>query len=228
MSSDPLFEIKIVFDNKCVEEGFLTGFGFSALVYNRSTQDYFLFDTGGNSNILIHNIEKFNVKIQDIKKVMISHNHNDHAGSLKDIYKINPQMEIFVASHDLKSFQNRLPTANVRGIVELTEIEKNIYSSGEIRTQYINEHAVFLKTQNGEIVVLVGCSHPGVEKFITKAKELGRIKAILGGFHDFKKLSFLDDIDFIGACHCTQRYNIIRKKFPEQFKRICVGQTITF
>ena len=34
MNSNLSFHLSIVFDNKCVEEGFLPGFGFSALIYN--------------------------------------------------------------------------------------------------------------------------------------------------------------------------------------------------
>ena len=46
MSSDFSFEIKIVYDNRCHEKDFLTGFGFSALIYNNFTGNYLLFDTG--------------------------------------------------------------------------------------------------------------------------------------------------------------------------------------
>ena len=69
------FEIKIVFDNSVMNEGFLSGYGFSALVYNYYTENYILFDTGQNQDVLLHNIKKLNVDISEIKKVVISHNH---------------------------------------------------------------------------------------------------------------------------------------------------------
>jgi len=78
------FEINIVFDDKCPKPGFLSGFGFSALIYNYFTNNFSLFDTGGNGNILIHNIKEFNIDISTIKNVIISHSHHDHAGGLEN------------------------------------------------------------------------------------------------------------------------------------------------
>ena len=75
------FRINIVFDNRCFNENFLTGFGFSALIYSHFTSNYLLFDTGGNANILIHNLQQFDVKVIDIVKIIISHNHQDHNSS---------------------------------------------------------------------------------------------------------------------------------------------------
>ncbi|GAH18708.1 unnamed protein product, partial [marine sediment metagenome] len=88
------FEIKIVYDDICAQPGFLTGFGFSALIYNNLSKTHLLFDTGSKGDILVHNINKFNIKVSEIKKVIISHNHYDHAGGLKEIYQIN---------HDIKA-----------------------------------------------------------------------------------------------------------------------------
>ena len=70
MDSNLSFEIKIVYDNICHEKGFLTGFGFSALIYNHFTQNYALFDTGAKSDVLFNNINMFNVNISDIERVI--------------------------------------------------------------------------------------------------------------------------------------------------------------
>ena len=51
---------------------------------------------------------------------------------------------------------------------------------------FSKEQALFLKTKENELIVIVGCSHPGLEKFILKAQELSSIKAIIGGFHGFR------------------------------------------
>jgi len=222
------FEIYIVFDDKCPKSGFLTGFGFSALIYNYFTEKFSLFDTGGNGNILIHNIKEFKVNISDIKNVIISHNHHDHAGGLVEILQINPSVNIYVPIDDLKAFSRAFPNKQIFGISEITEIEKNLFTSGQIKSSFNSEQSVFLKTKNNELIILVGCAHPGVEKFIIRAKEISRIKAIIGGFHGFRKLNYLEDIDFIGACHCSQYYDFIRETYPRQFKRICVGDNYIF
>lgn len=222
------FEIKIVFDNKCPNPGFIPSFGFSALIYSQFTGNFSLFDTGGNGNILIHNIKQFGVDISEIKKVIISHNHHDHAGGLERLLRINPNIEIYIPLDNLKSYIKKFPQYKVHGISNLMEIEKNLIVSGQIKGNFISEQSLFLKTINNEIILLVGCSHPGLERFIIKAKELANIKAIIGGFHGFRKFSYLENIDFIGACHCTQHKELIKKNFPNQFKHVCLGDNFSF
>ncbi len=229
MNSNYSFEIKIVYDNICHEKGFLMGFGFSALIYNHFTQNYLLFDTGGKNEVLFHNIKKFNVELSDIKKVIISHSHFDHAGSLREIYNRNPEIEIYVTKSDEYAFKSAYPEAEIYGASSLMKIEKNVFSSGNFDWSHINEHALFLKTIEDEIIILVGCAHPGVEHFILKAKEMDyEIKAIIGGFHGFRKYSYLKDIEIIAACHCTRYRDEIKSKFPNQFKQICVGTSLIF
>ncbi len=227
MKPNSSFDISIVFDDKCPKPGFLTGFGFSALIFNYFTEVYSLFDTGGKSNVLIHNIKKLNVDISSIKNVIISHNHHDHAGGLEGILQFNPNLNIYVPINNLKSFSRTFPNSQVHGISEMLEIEKNLVISGQIK-DFIPEQSVYLKIKNNEIVILVGCAHPGLEKFIMQAKNIGRIKAIIGGFHGFKKLSYLEDVEFIGACHCSRNINLIKETFPSQFLNICVGENYSF
>ena len=228
MSSTISFEIKIVYDNRCYEKDFLTGFGFSALIYNNFTGNYLLFDTGASSDVLFNNIKKFNVEIKDIKKIIISHSHLDHAGSLREIFVINPKVEIYVPIGDEVAFKSAYFNAKIYGVSDLTLIEENLYSSGQFEWSHIREHALYLKTIENELIVIVGCSHPGLEKFILKAQELNRIKAVIGGFHGFKKFSYLKDIEIIAACHCTQYIEEIKTRFPEQYKKVCVGQNLIF
>ena len=222
------FGIGIVYDDKCPKPGFLTGFGFSTLVYNNFTENYSLFDTGGKGDILVHNINEFNVEISKIKNVIISHNHHDHAGGLARILQKNPSINVYVPMDEFKAFSRVFSNNSIHGVSEMIEIEKNLYISGQFKSTFNSEQAVFLKTKDNEFIILVGCAHPGLEKFIIKAQKISDIKAIIGGFHSFKELSYLENIDFIGACHCSKYYNFIRETFPNQFKRICVGDNFFF
>jgi 7,8-dihydropterin-6-yl-methyl-4-(beta-D-ribofuranosyl)aminobenzene 5'-phosphate synthase len=228
MSVNFSFDIKIVYDNKCVNEGFLPGFGFSALIYNSFTENYILFDTGGNSRTLIHNINKFNINISEIAKVIISHNHGDHAGGLDGIYDLNPNIAIFIPIAHQKAYQRNFKSTNVVGVSELKEIEPNVIISGQFGGLYTKEQCLFLKLRSNEIIIMVGCAHPGLEQFILKARDLGDIKAIIGGFHGFNKFSYLENVEFIGACHCTQYVNAIKKQFPKEYRKICVGDFFRF
>ena len=228
MSENSLsFKIYIAFDNKCVKEGFLPGFGFSALIYSYFTKNFLLFDTGGNADVLIHNLNQFNVNPIDLKKVIISHNHFDHAGGLDGIYRENSEIKLYVPNDDLKSFKGKFHNLNIKSILEYTEIEKNVYSSGQFG-ESIKEQALFLKTKDKKIVIIVGCTHPGLENFIIQARKISEVKAVIGGFHGFRNYSYLEGIDIIGACHCTANISDINRRFPNQFKKLCVGTTLLF
>ncbi|MFW9901548.1 MAG: MBL fold metallo-hydrolase [Candidatus Thorarchaeota archaeon] len=225
---NPSFEIGIVYDDKCPKPGFLAGFGFSALVRNYFTGNYSLFDTGGRGDVLVHNINNFSVEISMIKNVIISHNHHDHAGGLAKILQKNPSIKVYVPMDEFKAFSKVFPNNTIHGVSEMIEIEKNFFISGQFKGSFNSEQSVFLKTKDNEFIILVGCAHPGLEKFIIKAQKISKIRAIIGGFHGFKELSYLENIDFIGACHCSKYYNFIRETFPNQFKRICVGDNFFF
>ena len=228
MESDISFEIKIVFDDICAQPGFLTGFGFSALIYNNLSKTYLLFDTGGKGNVLLHNINRFNIEVSEIKKVIISHNHYDHAGGLKEIYQINHDIEIYVPLHDIKAFIRAYPKAQVQGISEMIEVDKNIFSSGQFGSRFLAEQSLFLKTEMGSLILHVGPPHPCLEQFILKGQTISNIRAVIGGFHGFRDLSFLEGIEFVGACHCTQKIREIKQRFPEQLKDVCVGNSYSF
>jgi len=208
--------------------GFLTGFGFSALIYNFFTNKFLLFDTGGNGNVLLHNIQKFNLNISQIEDIIISHNHSDHVGGLNLIYQLNPKIKIYVPVKNSNSFKRSFPEANIVGILETKELDENIFSSGQIGDFSIPEQALFLKTKEKKTILLVGCAHPGLEHFILKSQQLGEIKAIIGGFHGFNKFTYLKNIEIIGACHCTQYITNISKLYPSQFRKICVGDSFLF
>jgi 7,8-dihydropterin-6-yl-methyl-4-(beta-D-ribofuranosyl)aminobenzene 5'-phosphate synthase len=227
MIPDLSFEINIVFDNKCPKPDFLTGFGFSALIFNYFTENYSLFDTGGNGKVLIQNIEKLKVNISSIKHIIISHNHFDHAGGLGELLRINPNFAVYVPRDNLKAFSRDFPNCNIQGITDMIEIEKNLIISGQFK-DFVAEQSVFLKTKENEIIILIGCAHPGLEKFIMKARRIAKIKAIIGGFHGFKKLKYLENIEFLGACHCSRNLDLYKKTFPDQLKKVCLGHSYTF
>ena len=79
------------------------------------------------------------------------------------------------------------PGAQFSRITELTEVLPGFFlfstQSDVIGTKEMNEISMAIKTPKG-IVVIVGCSHPGIEKILgTAAKLDSRIHAVFGGFH---------------------------------------------
>ncbi len=221
------FKTNIVFDNNKPLEGFLSSFGFSILIFNYLSESFLLFDTGSNGKVLLHNIEKLGVDILEIKKVIISHNHIEHSGGLNDLYNKNNNLEIYVSKENLNIFRKKYSKSIVYAVSELQEIDKNIYLTGQLGT-YLKEQALFLKTQSNELIVIVGCSHPGLEEIISIGKSIANIKGIFGGFHNLRNFSCLSEMKIIGACHCTQHLDLIKKRFPEEFREIHVGDSLLF
>ncbi|MFX1236776.1 MAG: MBL fold metallo-hydrolase [Promethearchaeota archaeon] len=224
---DISFEIQILYDDICAMDGFIKDFGFSAVIFNRSTNHYILFDAGSNGKILMHNLTKAKIDIAKINLVIISHDHFDHAGGLEELVKFNNEFRLFIPEGVKKRYKDAFPELDIREVDDKTEIEKNVYSSG-IYGGRIKEQALLLNTKYDKYVILVGCTHPGLENLLIDARKSNEILAIIGGFHAFRKFSFLHDIEFIGACHCTQYRQLIKEEFPNSFKNVCVGSVFKF
>jgi 7,8-dihydropterin-6-yl-methyl-4-(beta-D-ribofuranosyl)aminobenzene 5'-phosphate synthase len=197
-------KITIVYDNEA-NAGLKSGWGFSCLIEGK---EKILFDTGDDGKKLIYNIKQLNIEPKDIGKVAISHNHWDHTGGLKEFLKLNNNAKVF---HP-KSFSKP------------TEIFPGVHSTGALG-RLIKEQSLVVKTEKGNMVI-TGCAHPGLAKIIDKAKQLGEIYAVLGGFHGFSDFKQLEGIELIGPCHCTRYIKQISEKYPRQFKQIKAGTVV--
>ena len=169
MDINSSFDIRIVYDDICAKPGFQKSFGFSALIYNYATREYTLFDTGTNGNTLLHNIEMFNIDSFEINKVVISHSHMDHSGGLRRLTRINPNISIYVPLNVLNKFKEKFNVQEILGIENATEIEIYMIISGQFVGNSISEQALFLRDSSEDLIILVGCAHPGLEFFILKA-----------------------------------------------------------
>ncbi len=197
-------KVAIVYDNEA-NPGFKSGWGFSCLI---ETGEKLLFDTGDSGRKLIYNLRQLKVQPENVAKVVISHNHWDHTGGLKEFLRLNNKAEVI---HP-KSFSKS------------TEICAGIYSTGALGA-FIKEQSLVVNTEKGNVVV-TGCAHPGLENIIEKSRELGEIHGVIGGFHGFSKLEKLLGIKLIAPCHCTKHIQKIRAKYPAEFVEIKAGSII--
>ncbi len=116
----------------------------------------------------------------------------------------------------------------------------NIKKEGEyILDKFNDEVAVVIDSKKG-LVVLVGCSHPGIVNILnTIHKRLNKnIYGVLGGTHLIegdnerieKTIRFLKkmDIKLIGTSHCTGQYamNKIKKEFGTRFFNNHTGRCV--
>ncbi len=215
-------ELKILVDNQA-KHGFKSEWGFSCLIKGKENV---LFDTGASTKVLSFNAEKFGVKPKQISKLVLSHDHWDHTGGLDWILQ-NNNLKAFV----LNSFSEETKK-KIRENAELIEIKGKVNITNEINStgklsNSIDEQSLAIKTAKG-IVVLTGCSHPGLTQILQKAKQFGKIHAVIGGFHGFKDFKALQGIELIAATHCTQHKQEIEELFPRQFKECAAGTEFSF
>ena len=197
-------KIIILYDNNANRD-LKSGWGFACLIENK---EKLLFDTGNSGSKLIYNMKKLKIEPKDVATVVISHNHWDHTGGLKEFLKLNNSAEVFQP----KSFSKP------------TEISPGVHSTGALGT-FIKEQSLVVNTEKGNLVI-TGCAHPGLGKIIDKANQLGKIYGVLGGFHGFSKLEKLRPIKLIAPCHCTQQTQQIRQSYPAEFKEIRAGSIL--
>jgi len=200
-------KVTIVYDNEVKSRNLKAGWGFSSLIETENAPPL-LFDTGADSPTLLHNMKELGINAKDIGIIIISHAHGDHTGGLRGILEVNKKAKIYVPA----SFWGTIPGRKVITVTEPLQISEGAFSTGELRGV---EQSLGLKTDKG-ILVVVGCSHPGVGEIMNAASRFGEVCGIIGGFHGFRDFSRLSGLSLIGPCHCTQYKSEIIQLFPQQ------------
>lgn len=214
-----MFSLTVIYDNTASQD-FTGSWGFAALIETNS--ETLLFDTGWDGTLLLKHMRKLHIDPNDIKKLIISHQHWDHIGGLPEILQANPGIEVYIPA----SFSENLKTeirkrAILIEVKEPVEISQGIRSTGELGDK-IKEQALILDTGNG-CYVLTGCAHPGLATILDTALVYGKVKGILGGLHDSEEFERLKGLEIIAAGHCTAHKEKIKEIFPSEFIEIEVG-----
>jgi 7,8-dihydropterin-6-yl-methyl-4-(beta-D-ribofuranosyl)aminobenzene 5'-phosphate synthase len=216
--------ITVVYDNNA-KEGLTSGWGFSCLVED---EEKILFDCGDNGSALLGNMRKLGIDPASIDIIVLSHDHWDHTGGLEEVLRHTENVKVFVPA----SFSDRTKAiikgrADMVEVKDMQQISGNAYTTGELESGggLPNEQSLVLKNGKG-LVVIAGCSHPGLGTIIAKAREMGKIYWILGGFHGFSDFGRLQGISVVSPCHCTQHTAEIREKYPDNFREIKTGSVI--
>lgn len=231
-------DILIVFDEKVINDSFEKGFGFSCLIDGK-----ILFDTGADGNILLNNLEAAGVNSNNVKKVVISHNHWDHTSGLFDLSKSNKRFMLYVPL-SMGSLSNLgLNSQDVFRVKEYLGIEKNVYSTGPIKTVYkdtvIFEQGLVLDSKEN-LTLLTGCAHPGIVNMVKDVKQYFKrnVDFCIGGFHlrhcsDDQIIKIIaelkkEGVKKVSALHCSGQKgaDLFKKEFNEQYIDGLVGSVI--
>jgi 7,8-dihydropterin-6-yl-methyl-4-(beta-D-ribofuranosyl)aminobenzene 5'-phosphate synthase len=190
------------------------GWGFSSLIETAKAPSI-LFDTGADSPTLLHNMKELGIDAKRIGIIVISHTHGDHTGGLRGMLEVNKEAEIYVPA----SFWGAIPGRKVTTVAEPLQISEGAFSTGELKGI---EQSLAIRTDKG-ILVVVGCSHPGLGEIMDAASRFGKVYGVIGGFHGFRDFNRLSGLSLIGPCHCTQYKSEILKLFPQQCVRCGAG-----
>jgi 7,8-dihydropterin-6-yl-methyl-4-(beta-D-ribofuranosyl)aminobenzene 5'-phosphate synthase len=206
--------LKILYNNESGVKNFMKSWGFSCLV--ETDKNNVLFDTGWDGNVLLHNMELFDVKPENIQNLVLSHQDWDHIGGLNHILAYTDFPDLYVPKSFSENLKNEIRRySNLFEVSNPVEICEGVYSTGELGNEKI-EQSLILQTVKG-VVILTGCAHPGLENIIKTAKRFGKIYGVVGGLHDLQSIDFLEEIPFLMPCHCTEHKNDIKTAFPDSY-----------
>jgi 7,8-dihydropterin-6-yl-methyl-4-(beta-D-ribofuranosyl)aminobenzene 5'-phosphate synthase len=210
--------IKILYDNEAVK-GFRCGWGFAAAV-----GETVLFDTGEALEPLLANMRAFGVDPAGIEKVVLSHDDWDHAGGI-GIIKHCERVTVYVPERCSKKTKTSISSLNPQAV--LVEVDESVeIGRGLAVTRQLGrskpEISLLARSSKGNCL-LTGCAHPGLDRIIANAKKRGDLYAVIGGFHGFKDLHLLADVPVILPCHCTEKKQDIRDRYPEKTHLITAG-----
>ena len=213
---DGKMKITIIYDNEVWKEGLRSDWGFACLVeaYGRKI----LFDTGANGSILLDNMRKLGIDPVIVEDVIISHAHFDHSGGLSSFLKVNSNVKIYVPA-SLRGVRSAKEVVFVSGPIK---IHKGIISTGELQGI---EQSLLVTTDKG-LVLIVGCSHPGVRNILRVASQFGKPYAIIGGLHGFNEFDLIESLSLVCPTHCTQFKSEIKALYPKKYIEGGVGKVI--
>jgi 7,8-dihydropterin-6-yl-methyl-4-(beta-D-ribofuranosyl)aminobenzene 5'-phosphate synthase len=148
------------------------------------------------------------------------------------------------APPEVMRFGSAWPGANFQLVDKNTEIAPNIHLitlvSDKPGTLELRELSLAFSTPDG-MVIVVGCSHPGIEKILESASAINpRIHFVVGGFHlvttsdpDIAKIvTALHDrfkVEYVAPGHCTGEpaFNALKKAFGDHYLYAGLGTTLT-
>jgi len=213
-------KLTIVYDNDIFKKGLglKSDWGFACLIETKN--DTVLFDTGAKGKILLNNMKLLDINPKQINKIVISHEHWDHNGGLKDLITYIEKAEIFRPKS--QKDDNKIKHRNSK---ESTKISEEIYTTGILKGTPVDEQSLVLKGKKNWYA-LTGCSHSGVDNILKTANKIGYTAGIIGGFHGFNKFKYLEKLNLIYPCHCTKYKKQIIEMFPDKAKKCGVGKTI--
>lgn len=207
----PQLRITILYDNTAWQKNLTPDWGFSCMVEFSGRK--MLFDTGAHADILANNMKTLGVDARDMDLVFISHDHWDHIGGMA-VVQDNPEIPVYVPVSLNTEGEHFRDMKNLIRVDAASRISDKIWSTGELKGI---EHSMALCLPDDEVVVVAGCSHPGVREIVKAAGAFGNVTTVIGGLHGFDDYDLVKSLTRICPTHCTQHIQEIAELYPEKY-----------
>lgn len=204
-------------DNDVWKKGLRSSWGLSLYVetVTEEKRHTILMDTSGSFEALFENASRLGVNLSSVEAIFISHWHGDHCGSLSHVLPLSQQpIPVYVPSVSPSRIRTIREAQGIPLVCSRpTEFMEGMMSTGEM-WDGISEHSLLVNLRERGLVVLTGCSHPGIMNIIKCAQKVSgidKIYAVMGGFHvsstneGVKVAEFLGrlGVKLVSPCHCT-------------------------
>ncbi len=236
-----MITLTVLYDNNAYDTDLTTAWGFSCLIERSDEDATLLFDTGGQGNLLLSNMDTLGKDPSAIETIVLSHIHGDHTGGLSRLLQQDIRPEVYVPASFPATTKNQIRAA--AELIEVdapAEIAPGIWTTGQVDGPIL-EQALAVETTEGWVVI-TGCAHPGVVEMARAAKEAtgGEIRLVMGGFHlgsasERQIARIIEDFEALGVqrvapLHCTG--DAARQQFAATYGEACdlvgVGATYVF
>lgn len=176
-----------------------------------------LMNTSGSFITLFSNSTKLGVGLSSVEAVFITHWHRDHCSALAQVLSLMKRsIPIYIPPGTPREIMWIREAGGVPTVCsEPIEFLEGMMSTGEMQGG-IREHSLLINLKDIGLVVLTGCSHPGLIRILQRARTvsgISKIHAVIGGFHisgtgegeKIGKLLHKMDVRLVSPCHCTHR-----------------------
>jgi len=222
-----------VLDDNEPAPGFRSEWGWS--VYLESPVWRAIFDADTSPRVIEYNAGELGVDLGRLDWGFLSHHHYDHKGGYPAVARARPGLRVYVPpgeTGDMASWG--LEPVILRGPARLAG---EAYSTGPLASSLwgIEEQALAVTVEGLGPVVIVGCSHPGVDRLAEAAARIlgvSEVAVVIGGFHG-PSTATLDRLAgiarWICPTHCSgvEAKEYVRREYPDKYCAARTGSVIT-